>query len=236
MKKTLSIAIAMAVAGMSSVASAENPMGLEFGADVALTSNYVFRGFSESGEEPSIQGTFSASHGSGIYASLFAASVDNGGYYVGSPTEVTYTLGWGGDVGPVGLDLGLNQYTYPGHVSPDPDTTEFFIGVSKDFGVLSAGLSYAYADDWYNLGDNSYWNLSAEAPVGDFTVFGHYGYTDRDDGAASVNTGEYSDWLIGVSTELGGFGFALTFTDTDDAEDVNATNEDYTAFTISKSL
>ena len=227
MKKTLSIAIAMAVAGMSSVASAED-MGLEFGADVALTSNYVFRGYSESGEEPSIQGTFSASHGSGIYAALFAASIDNGATYSGSPTEVTYTLGWGGEVGPVGLDLGVNQYTYPGHTSPDPDTTEFYIGVSKDFGMFSAGLSYGYSDDWYNLGDNGYLMLSGEVPVGDFTISAHYGDTDRD------NNGDYEDWGLGVSTELGGFGFALTYTDVDDG---GATSEeDYTVFTISKSL
>lgn len=228
MKKTLSIAIAMAVAGMSSVASAENPMGLEFGAEVALTSNYVFRGYSESDEEPSIQGTFSASHGSGIYAALFAASVNNDGiYYNGSPTEVTYTVGWGGDVGPVGLDLGLNYYTYPGHVSPDPDTSEFYIGVSKDFGMFSAGLSYAYSDDWYNLGDNGYLMLSGEVPVGDFTISAHYGDTDRD------NNGDYEDWSLGVSTELGGFGLALTFTDLDDG---TGSEEDYTIFTISKSL
>lgn len=223
MKKVLPLAISLAIAGFTTSASAENPMGLEFSADVAFTSNYVFRGISESGEEAAIQGGMYASHESGIYAGIWGASVSG---YTGAVMEFDYNLGWSGDVGPVGLDLGVTQYTYPGQSNPDSDTTEFYVGVSKDFGMFSAGLSYAYSDDFYNAGDNDYWMVSAEVPVGDFTISGHYGDTERDDGT------DYEDWSLGVSTELGGFGFAVTFTDTDGL----AADEDYTAFSISKSL
>jgi len=223
MKKTLSIAIAMAVAGISPFASAEDNMGLEFSANVALTSNYVFRGISESDENASVSGGFDVAHSSGIYAGVWGASVEG---YSDASMELDYYIGWGGEVGPVGLDVGVLQYTYPGHTSPDPDTTEWHVGVSKDVGIVSLGLTYYYSDDFYNAGDNDYWDLSAEVPVGDFTLAAHYGSTDRDDGT------DYEDWSLGVSTELAGFGIDLTFTDTDGL----GTDEDYAFLTVSKSL
>ncbi|MGD2117962.1 MAG: TorF family putative porin [Chromatiales bacterium] len=226
MKKQLTIAMGLALAGMgmSGVAAAEDKiMGLEFSANVALTSNYVFRGISESDEHASISGGFDAAHSSGLYAGVWGASVEG---YSDASMELDYYIGWGGDVGPVGLDVGYLRYTYPGENPGTSDTDEFHIGVSGDVGPVSLGLTYNYSDDFYSAGDNDYWDLGAEMPIGSFTLAAHAGSTDRDDGT------EYEDYSIGISTEAGGFGFDLTFTDTDGL----ANDEDYAIFTISKSL
>jgi len=225
MNKKLSIAMGIALAGMTGVAAADShgDMGLEFSADMAFTSNYVFRGISESAEEASVSAGIYASHSSGFYASLWGASVSG---YDGATMELDPNLGWSGDLGPVGLDVGWLRYNYPGIDDDTANTDEFYIGVSKDFEVVSLGLSYAFSDDFYGAGDNDYWNLSAEVPVGSFSISAHVGSTDRDDGT------DYEDYLLGVSTEFGGFGFGLTYTDTDGL----GTDEDYVAFSISKAL
>ena len=207
--------------GMSSAASAED-MGLEFSANVALTTDYVWRGFSQNNEDPAIQGGFDVAHSSGVYAGIWASNVD----YNGSTIETDYYIGWAGETGPVSLDVGYIWYVYPGQ---DPNTTdvdfeEFYVGVSKDFDVFEAGLSFSYDDD----NDADYWDLSGSVPVGDFSIAAHYGWYNFD------NAADYEDWSIGASTELGGFGFDLTYTDTD--VDNDPTADDRVIFTVSKSL
>lgn len=232
MKKTLSIAIAMAVAGISSVASAEDNMGLEFSANVALTSDYVFRGYSQADEDPAIQGGFDVAHSSGIYAGVWASNVESDPAanvnYDGASVEIDTYIGWGGEVGPVGVDVGWLRYNYPGTNTSANDTDEWHIGVSKDIGPVSAGLTYNYSSDFF-ADDNEaeYIDLSLGTTVGPVDVAAHYGWTDTDGG-------DYEDWSLGVSKELGGFGFDLTYTDTDVSGTPEA--EDRVVFTISKSL
>jgi uncharacterized protein (TIGR02001 family) len=238
MKKTLSIALTMAMAGISSVASAENPMGLEFSADVALTSNYIYRGISQSDDEASIQGGFYFSHSSGIYGGLWGASVDGSNGFLGTADlELDPSLGWGGELGPVGVDVGWVRYGYPDEGNPEIDTDEFHIGISKDFEVLSASATLHYSDDFFNLGDATYFEVGIDVPVSSFTLSAHYGVTDYDDDVLCAGC-DYEDWSVGASTELGGFGFSLTYSDTDISTVMagNDISDDEWAFTISKAL
>lgn len=228
MNKKLSIAMGIALAGLSGIASAENDMGLEFSANVAMTTDYVFRGYSQTDEEMAIQGGFDATHTSGVYAGVWGSNVDSG-TYTDSEMEVDVYIGWGGEVGPVGVDVGYLRYMYPGAASgTDYDTNEYHIGVSGDVSSVSLGLTYNYSDDFYGGGDADYWDFSASVPVGSFTLAAHYGISDFDAG------GDYDDWSFGGSTELGGFGFDLTYTDTD--IDNDPLGDDRVVFTVSKSL
>ncbi len=229
MNKKLSIAMGIALAGMSSLASADtaSDMGLEFSANVALTTDYVFRGVSQTDEEAAIQGGFDVTHTSGIYAGTWASNVD-GDFYPGASMEIDFYVGWAGDVGPIGVDVGFNHFEYPNVDDNDNNTDEWKISGSYDFEVASVGVAYYYSDDFYGGGNSDYWDVSGEVPVGSFTIAAHYGWTDVDD------FGKYEDWSIGASTELGGFGFDLTYTDTDIDDDSLA--DDRVVFTISKSL
>jgi len=223
MKKQLSIAMGLVLAGMASApAMAEDNMGLEFSANVAMTTDYVWRGVSQNEEDAAIQGGFDVAHSSGVYAGIWGSNVDA----FGSTIETDYYLGWAGDLGPVSVDAGYIWYTYPGQDSgADIDFEELYVGVSKDFEMFSAGLTFSHDPD----NDDDYWDISGEVPVGDFAIAAHYGFYEKDDSAD-----DYEDWSIGASTELGGFGFDLTYTDTDIDNDPTA--DDRVVFTISKSL
>ncbi|NNJ93059.1 MAG: hypothetical protein HKP55_15395, partial [Gammaproteobacteria bacterium] len=188
--------------GMSSVASADSHgnMGLSFSANVAMVTDYVFRGISFSNNEAAVQGGFDAEHTSGVYAGIWGSSINGYG-----GTEIDYYIGWAGDVGPVGLDLGVTEYTAPGNSSFDG--TEFFIGASKDLGPVSVALYYYDADDYDG---QQTWELSGEVPVGMFTLSAAWGTQDYDETPVTGLT-DYDYWGVGASTELGGFGFALNY-------------------------
>jgi len=235
MNKKLSIALGIALAGMSSMAAADTAgdMGLEFSANVAMTSDYVFRGISQNEEDPAIQGGFDVAHTSGVYAGIWGSNVDGDDFFDGASIEIDTYIGWAGEVGPVGVDVGFLHYDYPGaNPGNNFDTDEWHIGVSGDVGPVTLGLTYYYSDEFFSATEEGeYWDLSAEMPVGPVTVAAHYGDTEQ--------TGfDYEDWSLGVSTELGGFGFDLTYYDTDgsDLASIQSLADDRVVFTVSKSL
>ena len=169
MNKKLSIAMGIALAGMSSLAAAEGS-GFEFSGNVALTSDYVFRGISQNDEDMAIQGGFDVAHSSGFYAGIWASNVadefDDGEKWYDASIEVDTYIGWAGDVGPVGLDVGYLHYEYPGSDIDETSTDEVHIGVSGDAGPVSLGLTYYYSDDFFGLGDSDRWEFGAEMPAG----------------------------------------------------------------------
>ncbi|MCB1725032.1 MAG: hypothetical protein H6959_05920 [Chromatiaceae bacterium] len=219
------------------------PAMAEISGNVALTSNYMFRGVSQNDNSWAIQGGLDYAHDSGFYIGLWGSNVDDS-FYNGSSLELDTYAGWGGDVGPVSLDVGFLRYNYPDQTggTSEVDTDEYHIGVSKDFGVASVGFTAYYSPDWFNLGDGQYYHLGVDVPVSSFTLSAAYGMTRIDENAAGVDD-DYNDYSIGVSTEYMGLGFALTYVGVDGesstgricAPGVAVCNETVT-FTVSKSL
>src|SRR5262245_52260801 len=76
--------------------------------NVGLTTDYVFRGISQSNEEGAVQGGVDLTCGR-FYAGVWGSSVafDNG-------SEVDIYGGFKHTTGPVTWDLGLIYYSYPG--------------------------------------------------------------------------------------------------------------------------
>ena len=205
--------------GMSTSASAED-MGLSFSANVAMVSDYVFRGVSLSDNEPAIQGGFDAEHTSGIYVGTWGSSAD-----VADGIEIDVYAGWAGDLGPIGVDVGVIEYMFPGESGAD--VTEFYIGGSAELGPVGVGLTYYDADDFDG---QQTWELTGEGPFEMVTLSAVWGTNDFDTAGA-----DYDWWGVGASTELGGFGFAVNYTDTD-VDNASDIADDNWWFTISKSL
>lgn len=201
----------------------------EFSANVAMTTDYVFRGFSQNDGDPAIQGGFDYSHASGFYAGVWASNVDST-VYSGASMEMDLYLGWSGEFSGWGVDVGALRYEYPNTTNNDNITDEFHIGVSHDIGPVSASLTFNYSDDFFGLEEATYVDLGLEAPVGDFTVAAHYGITDYDNDTLGTDV---DDWSVGISREFGGFGFDLTYTDTDQT---GRTSDGRFIFTVSKEL
>ena len=82
--------------------------------NAALTSDYVWRGSSQTREKPAIQAGFKYAHESGLYASVWGSNVkfkpDNG-----STSEFDIALGWNGKIADDwALDAYFLRYQYPG--------------------------------------------------------------------------------------------------------------------------
>jgi uncharacterized protein (TIGR02001 family) len=84
-------------------------------ANVGLTSDYVFRGISQSNEEAAVQGGVDFTCGR-FYFGVWASSI----YAAEATTEVDIYGGIKGKAGPISWDLGLLYYYYPGEPSGAP--------------------------------------------------------------------------------------------------------------------
>jgi len=229
MKKTMST---LAIAGLMTA----SPMAISTAAaewsasgNVALTSNYVFRGFSQTDNAPTVQGGFDLEHSSGFYLGVWASGVDSE-FYDGAEAEFDFYAGFGGEFSNgLGYDIGYLAYRYPETNTNTNDTEEFYGSLSYDFGPAAVSVGLAYSSDFFGADDSTYTTLGVDVPLpADFGLGFHYGSSDFDE------ADDYEDWKIGLSKSWKGFDFALDYTDTD----VNNNNlaDDKFIFTISKSL
>jgi uncharacterized protein (TIGR02001 family) len=203
----------------------------EVSGNVALSSEYVWRGIGQSASDPAISGGLDIAHESGFYAGTWASNVDYGD---DASIEIDYYAGFGGDFGDSGVsyDVGGLYYDFP---SEDYDAFEVYGFLS--YGFVSAGISYSVdfldADD---QDDNIYYQLDFGHDVGMFSLAAGVGYYDFDDEFAPGED-SFVNYYVGISTEYAGVGFDLTYHDTnDDGEDFSGTDNDTVVFTISKSL
>ena len=176
----------------------------EISGNVALTSDYVFRGVSQTDENPAIQGGLDYSHDSGFYAGVWGSNVD-GTFYSGASAEIDLYLGFSREFGPVSVDVGFLRYEYPDS-SPSTDYDEIYLGVS--YGPVS--VTYSRGVDVGNdrLGD--YIDLSGEYEFeGIATVAAHIGWWNAVSGGQ-----DYRDYKVAVFKEFLGLGFELAYTDT----------------------
>src|SRR5262245_46711171 len=98
-----------------------------FSANAALTTDYIFRGFSQTAEGPAIQGGFDATCGR-FHAGVWASSLDfaggNGGTFsidtfFDASVEMDWYLGLKPKTGPITWDLGVIYYSYPNALNVD---------------------------------------------------------------------------------------------------------------------
>ena len=107
-KKTL---IAATMLASTSVAQAE------ISANVALATDYVFRGVSQTDNQFAIQGGFDWAHDSGFYLGTWASNVDSNFFGGATDPQIELDLygGFANEFGNgFGYDLGYLRYQYPG--------------------------------------------------------------------------------------------------------------------------
>lgn len=107
-----------------------------------VTSNYIFRGDSQTGNGPAVQGGLDWTGASGLYAGAWGSNA-------GAETEMDLYAGYGIAAGNVTIDLGVISYLFPGSaagVSPHKNNNEVYVGVAG-----SAWNAYV----WYNFGEDN---------------------------------------------------------------------------------
>ena len=181
-----------------------SPFGLSVTGTAALTSDYRFRGVTQTFNDPAVQAGFVLSHASGAYAGVWGSNVDFGGTahieldpYIGYATTLDSFANK-----PV-LDVGLWYYAYPSQ--SDLNWLELYGKLTfKDVLVQGASLLTAvnYTNDYAGKDENS-WNVNAtySVPFGT-TGFGGVaalGYTQADEYDFGGGDDHYVDWKAGVT-------------------------------------
>lgn len=194
--------------------------------NLSLTSDYVFRGVSQTNEGPALQGGLEYAHESGFYAGAWGSNIswlsDIPGDDISSSLEVDGYAGFRRKAGEhITWDVGVLQYWYPGDY-PDgfnsADTTEVYAGVTATPSeALSLGLKYSHAvTDLFGYADSDgsgYLDASANWTfAAGWTLNLHAGKQwithNRDF--------QYSDWKLGVTRAFdNGFALAAAYTGTD---------------------
>ncbi|MDR2031579.1 MAG: TorF family putative porin [Azoarcus sp.] len=227
MRKLILASAVIAALPLVSAAEESSP----FSANVSITSDYAYRGISQTDEKPALQGGFDFKHGSGLYVGVWGSSISwlrdaETFESSGNSVELDLYAGYSKSFGDAGVDVGVLHYGYPGKFGSrwrddtrlkndtglkNPNTTEGYVGVSWKF--VSFKYSHAFThlfgtpdskgSDYFDLSlsHDVIENLTLAAHVGKQRVFG---------------PGEsYIDWKLGATYKLAGFDFGLHYVNTD---------------------
>lgn len=199
MKKTIIRAAAAAtlaagLIGLAAPASAQSTVDVAW--NVGVVSDYVFRGFSQTGEDPAIQGGVDLTSGS-FYAGAWASNVDFGD---DTDAEVDLYGGYRTEAGGFALDFGAIGYLYVGEPDgADYNYAEFKAAASRAVGPATFGAAVYYSPDFFGADkEATYAEVNAAfSPAPKWTVSGALGkqWLDVSD--------DYTTWNVGV-------GYALT--------------------------
>lgn len=206
MKKVL---LALLMAAGVSVAQAQVTGNL------GLTSDYRFRGISQSQNAPAVQGGVDYAHSSGFYIGNWNSSVSSQVYTHGAGIDSDVYAGWKGDIYKgLTLDVGSYNYFYPRATTAGTgsnfDTYEAFVGLGYGpvavkysqtlgngyFGTTNArGTNYTQADVNYPLPFSGFEKVS---------LLAHAGHTN----VSHSSNLDYNDFNFGVGYDLTGWNLA----------------------------
>jgi uncharacterized protein (TIGR02001 family) len=217
----------VAIPAMAHAEEAESPHSLS--ANVSLTSNYIFRGISQTAGEAAIQGGLDYSHSSGFYLGTWGSNVSwLTGFqnYTSGSMELDIYGGYRNSIGPVSYDVGAIRYMYPGSKNGGGNlgawTSEAYVSLGWEW--FTAKYSYYLSDAVFGIGPNAdgsdYLDISASLPIGEtgLTLGAHWGTFNF----KNVSAADYDDWKVSASYDLGKLGklgdgmtLGVAYTDTD---------------------
>jgi len=200
--------------------------------NVTLTSDYRFRGLTQSDGDGAIQGTLNLNHTSGLYVGTFVSAIDGDG---STPALAGYGAAevdlYGGYAKTLtngfGFDAGLLYYLYPdGAKGVNTDFFEPYASVSYSIGPIAAkaGVNYAWGGqkglDFTSGKDDStyvYGQVGSGIPGTPVTLTAHVGYTSGALGLVNLDAADdsYFDWSLNAEAVGGPFKVGVSYVDTD---------------------
>lgn len=182
--------------------------------DVAVVSDYVFRGISQTGADPAVQlGLELAVDDLPVSFGVWASQVDFGSsdpidYEIDFWVRTSLSVFEGVD-----LDLGVIQYYYPSSTG-DEDYTEWLVGTS----VGDVYVEWLYSDDY--AGGGTFYRLSAEYIYSHslFDLGVHYGWNHIDTKFGAIGDDIYLDWGVSISVEWSDIQLGVEYTDVNRCE------------------
>ncbi|RYY96045.1 MAG: hypothetical protein EON61_21845 [Alphaproteobacteria bacterium] len=204
--------------------------------NVALATDYTFRGVSQT-DGPAVQGGFDATFGdSGFYLGTWASNINFGG---GSDLELDVYGGYKFALGAVNMDVGVLGYLYP-NAQDDGAELDYWelyakpsIALSDQF-TLGAGVYYS-PEFTGESGDGLYYEINGAFTVSpELSFSGAVGRQSVDTDGFFAGEDEYTTWNVGGTYSAFGLGFDLRYVGTD-VEDVSI-YDDRVIFSVKKAL
>ena len=232
-KSILPLALA-AAAAVPAIAGAQAPAPSPVTGNLAVVSDYRFRGLTQTMKRPAVQGGFDYAHSSGLYLGNWNSNVSST-IYPNANLEMDFYGGYKRAFGDVGVDVGFIYYAYPGSKATltNPQTGRTATDVKIDNKELYVGgswkwlsLKYFHAiDDLFAVPDTkNSWYLDGTATFDLGSGWGVLGHVGRQK-VKSWNDASYTDYKLGVTKDISGFVFGAALVDTN-AKDVAYTYAD----------
>jgi len=218
MKSIKTLALVTGLLALSGVSQAQ------FSSTWTAVSDYDFRGFSQSGTDPALQGSADYAFGdSGFSIGAWASNVDFSPYdgdietdlYANYAGKINDTFSW---------TTGVTYYMYPGSSANDTlglpaigEYWEAYVG----FNAGNFSFKQWYADDFYEAGVSAeYTEANYTASINDkFSLAFHAGYAWGNAwdafGEAVGESGELFDYAVQANYVAGHFTIFGKFTGTD---------------------
>ena len=193
MRTALACAAALAVLLTAGAASAQDTPEIAW--NLGVTSDYVFRGYSQTTEDPAIFGGVDVTVGS-FYAGAWASNVDFGD---DTDAEVDLYGGYRTEAAGFAVDVGVVGYLYVSQPSgADYDYAELKAAASRTFGPVTLGAAVYWSPDFFGADEEATYveANAAFSPAAKWTVSGAVGHQSLD-----VNA-DYATWNAGVAYAL----------------------------------
>lgn len=216
--------VAAAALALPGVALAKDPQ-VPISANLTFTTDYVFRGISQTNEKFAVQGGFDwESANYGIYLGTWASNVSWTSDFLAesSSAEIDAYIGWKKNWGDWGVDLGYIHFNYPGASIANSDEV-YAVGSWK---WIYLGYYSIVSEGYFSIQDargSDYTQVGADYTfTNGITIGGSYGATrlsGDDPSIAGPNSqADYDDYKVYVGysdSTYTGLDFELAWTDTD---------------------
>lgn len=206
MKKMI-LSLLVTVAGSTSVLTFAADDSVAF--NVAVTSDYRYRGISQTRLDPTIQGGADYTHSdSGFYAGAWASSIkwieDAGG---NSNVELDLYAGKRGSVGEsLSYDVGVLTYVYPNNQLGDvagfenANTTEIYGQLAYSVAYIKYSHAVTNLFGFVDSKNSGYLDAGANISLTEkLTLNLHFGHQEVENNSAA----SYDDWKVGLTQDFG---------------------------------
>ena len=219
----------LALGGTSSPALADGDEAASsgFSGYVTLTSDYRFRGISQSDTGAALQADVMYTLDCGAFFEVWASNVDFSGFSDSDASiEIDLTAGYGVSLSDyTDVSIKAVYYLYPNYdaIPGDPDDINYWEiigGISRKFGKTVGTIEVAWSPELPDDSGQS-WAVTGGLDVplhdsfwffdGGLSASGHFGVQSYDD--AALNS--YTYWDLGLSTAVGALELDARYVDTD---------------------
>ncbi len=163
--------------------------------NVTLSSDYVFRGVTQTDGDPAIQAGIDLDEGA-FYAGAWVSNVDFGD---DTDFELDLYAGWAPQWQGTAFDLGVIVYTYPGatDAAGDQDFIELHAGTARSYGPVTVDAGLYWTPDFYlEAGAAHYVDAGASWAFSDtVSIDLRAGYSRFDDNSSA----NYTDYQLGMT-------------------------------------